>query len=82
MVKAVISYLRRHVLDFFYEPESVTRGRRFLDAAVIPYGVELWAGRRHLIVEPMCLRPAWERMHERLQTRRANGCRVAAAVVL
>lgn len=45
------------ILDFYYEAVSVTRGRRYFDAMMIPTGVELWAGRRHLILEPfLCLR--------------------------
>jgi hypothetical protein len=40
------------VIDWHHEKKSITRGRRWLDAMIIPYGIELWAGRRHLILEP------------------------------
>lgn len=43
----------RGVVTWFYESQSVTRGRRWLDGAVIPTGFELWAGRKHLVVEPL-----------------------------
>lgn len=39
------------IFDSFYESESVSRGRRFLDGAWSPSGFQVWAGRRHLIVE-------------------------------
>ena len=42
----------RGILDYFYEAESVTRGRHYFDLLLIPTGIELWAGRRHLILEP------------------------------
>lgn len=39
------------LIDWYYEPDSVTKGRRHFDAMLIPMGIELWAGRRHLILE-------------------------------
>ena len=58
--------LMRGILDYFYEAESITRGRHYFDLLLIPTGIELWAGRRHLILEPLLLRskrtgkgPSW-----------------------
>lgn len=37
--------------DSLYERNSLSRGRRYFDGMWGPQGFEVWAGRRHLIVE-------------------------------
>lgn len=56
----------RSVVDFHFEWDGVTRGRRHFDGMMIPTGVELWAGRAHLIVEPLFMRGLRVWMHGRV----------------
>lgn len=56
----------RGVVDFYFEWDGVTRGRRHFDGMVLPTGVELWAGRAHLIIEPLFLRRLWGWIHRRV----------------